>query len=354
MRNRKRIIIFLITLAGLSCIILVYQFNNAGTQKSVLLERTLMETDSLAFVKQTFVYKTVEGHSIKADVYRSPGKSIQPVIFWIHGGALIFGERGWMRPGSDLFKGYMRSGYTIVSIDYRLAPETKLAAIIEDVQDAYKWVRNEGPALFHIDPNRIVVIGHSAGGYLTLMAGFCFDPPPNVLVSFYGYGDIAGEWYSCPDSFYNQQPAISKMEAYEAIQDSIISTCPWDSNPDSYPMKRYLYYLYCRQNGLWPKEVSGFDPEKEPKKFDPWCPIRNITKDYPPTLLLHGDKDTDVPFEQSVMMAAELERHAVEYEFIRMENMGHGFESSGDGMKNVKVADAFKRVLDFMDKHNNR
>jgi len=55
-----------------------------------------------------------------------------------------------------------------------------------------------------------------------------------------------------------------------------------------------------RQNGLWPKEVAGFDPDKEPRAFDRFCPIRNVTKDYPPTLLLHGDNDTDVPHQQSV------------------------------------------------------
>ena len=93
---------------------------------------------------------------------------------------------------------YLNAGYTIISIDYRLAPHTKLQQIIEDLEDAYRWVRADGPKLFRIDPNRIAVVGHSAGGYLALMAGFVLKPRPKALVSFYGYGDIAGEWYRRP------------------------------------------------------------------------------------------------------------------------------------------------------------
>ena len=75
------------------------------------------------------------------------------------------------------------TGFVIVSIDYRLAPETKLPAIIEDVQDAWRWLRQEGPKRFGIDPERMAAAGGSAGGYLTLMTGFCLKPRPRALVS---------------------------------------------------------------------------------------------------------------------------------------------------------------------------
>ena len=95
--------------------------------------------------------------------------------------------------------------------------------IIEDLDEAYRWVRVDGPRLFRIDPNRIAVVGHSAGGYLALMAGFRLNPRPAALVSFYGYGDITAEWYSRPDPFYNRQPAVSKEEAYQAVGTRVIS-----------------------------------------------------------------------------------------------------------------------------------
>ncbi|MGH9675404.1 MAG: prolyl oligopeptidase family serine peptidase, partial [Bryobacteraceae bacterium] len=40
------------------------------------------------------------------------------------------------------------------------------------------------------------------------------------------------------------------------------------------------------------------DPAAQPRAFDPWSPVRNVTREYPPTMLLHGDADTDVPFAQ--------------------------------------------------------
>ena len=152
--------------------------------------------------KNTYTYKIVENCEIQADVYRAPDDALHPVIVWLHGGALIVGHRVNINP--EQLDMYINAGYSLVSIDYRLAPEVKLKSIIEDVQDAFKWLSGEGPELFNIDPERIAVIGHSAGGYLTLMTGFCVEPRPKALVSFYGYGDIAGEWYSRPDQFYRE------------------------------------------------------------------------------------------------------------------------------------------------------
>jgi acetyl esterase/lipase len=53
----------------------------------------------------------------------------------------------------------LQDGYVVVSIDYRLAPETKLPAILEEVRDAYRWVREKGPGLFNIDSGRVAVRG---------------------------------------------------------------------------------------------------------------------------------------------------------------------------------------------------
>lgn len=75
-------------------------------------------------VKVTYVYKMVHDCKIQADVYRCPGEERRPAILWLHGGALIFGNRS-MLPGEQM-ELYLAAGYTVISIDYRLAPETKL------------------------------------------------------------------------------------------------------------------------------------------------------------------------------------------------------------------------------------
>jgi dipeptidyl aminopeptidase/acylaminoacyl peptidase len=108
---------------------------------------------------------------------------------------------------------------------------------------------------------------------------------------------------------------------------------------------RGRFYLWCRQQGRWNQEVAGLDPATQNKLFDPYCPARNVTKRYPPTMLLHGDADTDVPFEQSEQMERVLRREGVEVEFIRMPGGAHGFDGRPEAQG---VAEAFGKVLVFL------
>ena len=234
----------------------------------------------------------------------------------------------------------LQRGFVVVSIDYRLAPETKLPGIIEDVQDAWRWLRQEGPKKFGIDPDRIATAGGSAGGYLTLMTGFCLEPCPRALVSYYGYGDITTPWYSKPDEFYRKQPLVPKEEAYGAVGKRELSEPPT-------PNRRGRFYLYCRQNGIWPNEVAGHDPNVEPKWFDPYCPIRNVTAKYPPAMLMHGTVDTDVPYAESKSMAAKLAESHVKHEFITVQAAGHGLM----GANPDKVNGIAQQAAEFIKTH---
>jgi acetyl esterase/lipase len=303
--------------------------------------------------KKTYTYKTVKDCAIQADVYRLPGDEVRPIILWIHGGALIFSDRGSVK--QHQLQRYLQAGYVVVSIDYRLAPETKLPEIIEDLQHAHRWLREKGPVLFRIDPDRVALVGDSAGGYLTLMGGFCLTPRFKALVSFYGYGDITGKWTSRPDPHYLKQDRIEKEEAYKVVGGKVLSGSP------IFP--RVIFYNYCRQNGLWPREVAALDPDREPEKLGRFCPVRHVTREYPPTLLLHGDKDTDVPFEESVRMAAVLKKHQVPHQLIAMKNYDHLFDVFPEGwpskeppreLKDPKVIEAFDAVLAFLKAQMNR
>jgi acetyl esterase/lipase len=279
--------------------------------------------------KQTYTYKIAADKPILADVYTIQPLVPRPVVIWIHGGCLMYGDRNQI--GQFSLERYAQAGYTVVSIDYRLAPETTIDLIIEDLQDLYAWVLREGPSLFALDGERVAVVGHSAGGYLTLMAGFCVQPRPKALVSFYGYGDIIEEWYSRPDPFYLQQPHVSEEEARR---------------------NRGLLYLWCRQTGRWPIEVSGgHDPDVEPEWFDPFCPAHNVTSEYSPTVLIHGMLDTDVPHSQSVQMAEEFEKHGVEYEFISLPQMGHGFNVKAGEPPSAEQVGVYNQVEAFLNKH---
>jgi acetyl esterase/lipase len=294
--------------------------------------------------KETFVYKVVDHCEIRADVYRNPDEEVHPALIWIHGGALIFGNRSWLM--TEQLEQYLQSGFTVISIDYRLAPETKLVKIIEDLRDAYTWIRLKGPDLFNVDPERVAVVGHSAGGYLTLMAGVCLDPKPKALISFYGYGNISGDWYARPDSFYSRGEVITREQAFSVITDSVISGTTAETQ---WKPRFNLFYIYCRQQGVWPQLVAGQDPKIEQEWFKYYEPSRMVTPDYPPTLLLHGEEDTDVPFGQSVLMSEVLKQNGVPFEFIRSTDWGHGFD--GRGMKNPQVKNAFERIIAFLEKY---
>ncbi|NQT16262.1 MAG: alpha/beta hydrolase, partial [Planctomycetes bacterium] len=118
-----------------------------------------------AFLKNTYTYKQVDGLKLQADVYRADDAAVRPAVVWMHGGALIMGSRHGV-PGR-LLNLCRDEGFVLVSIDYRLAPEVQVPAIIEDVRDAWTWIRQKGPELFHVDPNKLLASGGSAGGYLT-------------------------------------------------------------------------------------------------------------------------------------------------------------------------------------------
>lgn len=289
---------------------------------------------------KTCVYKTVGSCQIKADVHvPSPGPGRRPVILYIHGGALIYGWRGW-HTGAPV-EWYLDAGHALVSIDYRLAPESKLPEIVGDVLDAVRWVRESGPDLFAIDPERMAILGHSAGGYLTLMAGCRVRPRPKALVAFYGYGDLLADWLTKPDPFYCRQPAVTEEESGINVKGPVVSEAPEDRG-------KHKFYLYCRQHGIFTREIGGRDPDKYPAFFTPYCPLKNVTGDYPPTLLLHGTDDTDVPYEQSALMDRELSRHGVEHEFITGEGRGHGFDNKRD---DPFTGECERKVLTFLSAH---
>jgi len=236
----------------------------------------------------------------------------------------------------------LAAGYAVVSIDYRLAPETKLPAIISDVEDAFTWLHNEGSKRFHLDTSNVAVMGGSAGGYLTLVSGFRVKPRPAVLVPFWGYGDLVGDWAARPSPHErHRRSKLTRAEAYKQVSGPPIS--------DSRDRKGNggAFYQYCRREGIWPNEISGWDARREPKKFIPYTPVRNVTADYPPTLMVHGTKDTDVPYQQSVMMADQFRKHGVEHQLVSIPGGEHGL-AGGD----PKLIDAaYKSALAFVNRH---
>lgn len=294
-------------------------------------------------IEGTYTYLTDGDCELKADVYSPPGGAKTPAILWIHPGGMITGGRDWL--DSNQLAMYLEAGYTVAAIDHRLAPEYKLETIVADVEAAYAWLMAEGPARFKIDPDRVAVVGHSAGGYLALLTGFRAEPPPKALVAFYGYGDLTGDWATKRSISYNQSAKVTSEDAERALRGSRKSCVPTGSALEG----RFDYYVYARQQGTWPLEVSGHDPETEAAWFSAYEPVRNVTSGYPTTMLLHGRADTDVPFSAAERIVAALEEQGVAYHFVSRAGWNHVFDQIEADSPDVQAA--LRQVLAFLDEH---
>jgi len=291
--------------------------------------------EAVAPAPKTFVYRTVKGLAIEADVFQPPGGRVTPAILWLHGGALLMGMRHNLR--SSELERYLAHGYTVVCVDYRLAPETKLPQIVDDIRSAYSWMRSHAADL-RLDPHRIAVVGHSAGAYLALLSGVVLRPPPSAIVSYYGYGDILGTWCTQPDSIYLAQPRVPESQA-----DSLVGRAPITHASGA---TRGPLYTYLRQRGSWTRVVTGLEPRTDKAELRRYCPVANVTPHYPPTMLLHGTADTDVPFAQSAAMRDALTHAQVPCELVELQGKDHGFDFD---QRDPDVVAAIDRAQAFLD-----
>ena len=108
---------------------------------------------------------TVDAGGVPARLYRNGDHdATTPVVLYAHGG-------GWVMGSVDTHDGLCRhlvaaSGWAVLSVDYRLAPEHPYPAAVDDMARALTWLRGPGAARHGLDPSRIAVAGDSSGGHL--------------------------------------------------------------------------------------------------------------------------------------------------------------------------------------------
>jgi acetyl esterase/lipase len=291
---------------------------------------------AVAHPRTTHRYRSVETCDIHADIVGAGAPRPRPCVVWIHGGGLIFGSRT-ASPKPSLVDAFVDSGLAVVSIDHRLAPETKLAGIVDDVRAAWVWLQETGPEI-GVDPERVAVAGASSGAYLALIAGYALEPKPRGIGSLWGFGDITAAWEAEPSEHYRTAfPIATREHALASVGSHPVSDPSTDSERD-------WFYLYCRQQGRWLAEVTGHDPREEPDWFTRYLPIRNITSGYPPTMLVHGTADTDVPHEESSRLSGELSQCGVPHAFMSLDGVGHGFA----GASRERIAEVESALARFL------
>jgi dipeptidyl aminopeptidase/acylaminoacyl peptidase len=161
-------------------------------------------------------------------------------------------------------------------------------------------------------------------------------------VAYWGYGDLL--WYVEPSTHYRKDPLIGRDQAFRNVGQGVVTGGEGKSGTQR---DRSTFYRYLRQNGIWIQEVAGLDPQKNRRELDRYCPIRNLSPDYPPTLMVHGTADEDVPYSESAAMDKELARLAVPHELVTVEGAGHGLS----GVDRSEVDAAYARSLEFIRKH---
>jgi len=288
----------------------------AARRLPLRLARSLVTPHRSSLDRTTFVCRASAGHSIDVDVIGGDTASLRPCVLWIHGRGLIFGSRT-MSPRPFLAEALLDQGFVIASANHRLAPEVKLECIVDDVRELWHWIHGSGPSLFGADPRRICIAGASAGAYLALLSGYKFSPKPRAIASFWGFGDITAPWEAEPSAHYRRAPLVSRADALASLS---LTAMPTASGED-----RSLFYLHCRQQGTWLREVTGHElPEGLPWLLQ-YCPAHHIGPEFPPTFLVHGRSDDDVPASESDNLACALRKSGVIHDYRSLQDVGHGF-----------------------------
>lgn len=265
----------------------------------------------------TFSFGAAGGLRLCLDAYLPPQvRPPYPALLFLHGGGLIWGSRTMFVPQQA--RAYLDAGLAFITADYRLAPETKLDGILADARAGLDWLRTTGERELGLDPGRIGVAGASAGGYLALYLG-TLPGPPQAIVSYYGFGDLLAGWCTTPSPHHLGQALVSEAEAWGAVGSRPLVRGGFS---------RSAFYAHARQRGHWTWAVSGLDPGQpgDRQALARVSPVRAAGPGYPPTLLIHGEQDQDVPPDQAQPMAASLAASGVAHQLHLVPGAGHGFD----------------------------
>lgn len=258
------------------------------TAAYALKQLKLIETKPVvpAGVQETLgiEYGRVGDRSLQLDLYKP--KAVEgrvPGLIFIHGGAWSGGSR-------EIYKvyttAYASKGFVAVTISYRLSGVAPFPAAIEDVKCAIRWMKKHA-AENHVDPDRIAVIGGSAGGHLSMLAG-----------------------YTGGETRWNQsggnEGVDSTVRAVVNLYGVYDMTTPFAR--EAGPVKRFM------GNKSY-AEASDLYTQSSPSHW--------LKPGAPPTLILHGTIDEVVPIEQSDILAQRLADLGVPYVYDRLQGWPH-------------------------------
>ncbi len=231
-------------------------------------------------------------HRLTLDVHAPLARPTRaPILVYVHGGGWIVGYRRYQ--GLPLMTHLARLGWVCFSVDYRLSPVATFPDHLVDVKRALAWVR-EHAAEYGADPDFIVVAGNSAGAHLAALAALTANEP-------------------------ELQPGFEGL-------DTKVSGC----------VGFYGVYDFEDRHKHWPHPGFGRFIERvvlkaqrsqRPELFTQASPIARVHPAAPPFLLVHGDRDTLAPTDESRRFAAALRgKSGAAVAYVEVEGAQHAFE----------------------------
>jgi len=236
-------------------------FGHRKPERPPLVALDLLRGLPLPSVKpQLIKYKSAGGPELEMDFYGAQTPAPSPVIIAIHGGAWNSGDN---KKFTSMDHFFTARGFAVADVLYRLAPQSPFPAASIDIHAAMDALRERADTL-HIDPDRFVLLGRSAGGQIALHVAYTAnDPRIRGVVSLYGPTDMIQSW---------EHPG----------------------NPWVIDMKAVL------------TDYLGGSPSQFPEQYTEASPIRLANPSSPPTLLLHGRRDEFISAYHSVSLARRL------------------------------------------------
>lgn len=184
------------------------------------------------------------------DIYMPQGRKNVPVIVYLHGGALLMGDKSW---GADIGKKVAEAGIGLVSVNYRLSPAVEHPKHVNDAAAATAWVF-KNIAKYGGDPQKIYVGGHSAGAYLAALLAI---DPSHLLPYNIGNAELNGTVLISP-FLYVEETAKDRIKL-----DSIYQTI-WGNDPQAWrqasvsphigPRRNNIMLIYADGDDNWRKE----------------------------------------------------------------------------------------------------
>ena len=278
---------------------------------TLVLAQRKRATESMKVPEGVTVYRDIayitDGHERqKLDLYVPETGENLPLIIWIHGGAWRGGDKK-----NYIRREYLKAGYAGASINYRLSQHAIFPAQIEDVKAAVRWLRANAET-YRLDPNRFAAWGSSAGGHLVAMLGTAgdvdeFEAGENLEVSSRVQAVVD---YFGPTDFL-------QMDA-QSLPDGLVHDVP--DSPES--------------------QLVGGPIQEHKDRVAKANPITYVSEDDSPFLIIHGDRDKLVPYQQSVLLKDALEKAGVSVTFYKVEGGGHGW------FRDPKVPELTKAFLE--------